>query len=592
MKEKALALSKAGLAIIPVHGKRAFLKGWQNLATTDEEQISKWWDENPGANIAIVTGREKNVIVVVDVDNHNGVDGEISLQALEGELGTLPKNRWEAESGSGGRHLYFACYQDLPNVTGLAPGVDVKATNGYVVAPPSVHPDTSRAYKWAEGKSPFDTNNLDVLPEEWIKAIQHHRHKGKQILERSEGADIPEGERNDALFNYGRQLREAGVKANELRKMLLDYNKQKCMPTLEENEVLRIYDSVMTRGTKPGKKTAITIVPKKISELDDSPIEWLIPGWIPRTGITLLAGDGGTGKGLIWTSLVSDLSKGDGCFLRYEKDAEPKRCLVISAEDPENILRQRFEKAGGSENHISIVGLDTIQYDSIEAEVEGLTFDRPEMEDLIKQTKPDLVICDPLQSFLSRQTDMSSRNAMRHALTRVMNLSSRHQCAFVVIAHTNKRNETGRLKIADSADLWDISRSVLMTGKCEKGRYISLEKGNYCDIATVPTIIFSIENGVVNVLETTDKKMADFVQDQKGWNPGASESTSLKQECCNAILGLLSENDGTLEATKMDETLRETFSLATIKRAKHELVNAKFIRMNRQKGGSVVYTRN
>lgn len=35
---------------------------------------------------------------------------------------------------------------------------------------------------------------------------------------------------------------------------------------------------------------------KTASELDNSPVEWLVPGWIPKRGITLLCADGGTGK--------------------------------------------------------------------------------------------------------------------------------------------------------------------------------------------------------------------------------------------------------------------------------------------------------
>jgi hypothetical protein len=53
-------------------------------------------------------------------------------------------------TGGGGWHLYYRHPGGplLPALPGR-PGVDVKADGGYVVAPPSVHPGTGRAYRWA-----------------------------------------------------------------------------------------------------------------------------------------------------------------------------------------------------------------------------------------------------------------------------------------------------------------------------------------------------------------------------------------------------------------------------------------------------------
>ena len=37
---------------------------------------------------------------------------------------------------------------------------------------------------------------------------------------------------------------------------------------------------------------------RKMSEIKVKPIEWVIPGVVPRGELTLLGGDGGVGKGL------------------------------------------------------------------------------------------------------------------------------------------------------------------------------------------------------------------------------------------------------------------------------------------------------
>lgn len=117
-------------------GKHPVYPAWQDNATTDPDQIAKWWGERPCANIGIATG-EASGIFVLDVDPDNG--GLDSLTALEGEHEPLPETR-RHETGSGGLHFYFAWPGFNPrNSSGkLGPGLDIRADGGQVVAPPSV----------------------------------------------------------------------------------------------------------------------------------------------------------------------------------------------------------------------------------------------------------------------------------------------------------------------------------------------------------------------------------------------------------------------------------------------------------------------
>ncbi len=66
---------------------------------------------------------------------------------------------------------------------------------------------------------------------------------------------------------------------------------------------------------------------------------------------------------------------------------------------------------------------------------------------------------------------------------------------FLIICHTNKRKGAyGRDRIADSADLWDVCRSVMMAGYTEEQgvRYLSNEKNNYEQLHG-ETILFTID---------------------------------------------------------------------------------------------------
>ncbi|ARJ67439.1 hypothetical protein WV31_18095 [Magnetospirillum sp. ME-1] len=78
-------------------------------ASTDPEQIRRWWRRWPWANVAIATGASGLVVIDVDVgidrDGHQK-EGEASLADLERDYGPLP-DTVEAITGSGGRHILF-----------------------------------------------------------------------------------------------------------------------------------------------------------------------------------------------------------------------------------------------------------------------------------------------------------------------------------------------------------------------------------------------------------------------------------------------------------------------------------------------------
>ena len=70
----------------------------------------------------------------------------------------------------------------------------------------------------------------------------------------------------------------------------------------------------------------------------------------------------------------------------------------------------------------------------------------------------------------------------------------------------------GRKRIADSSDIWDGSRSVLMVGTCPDSnmRYISQEKSNYGRLQD--TVLYTLNENCVPVFESySEKKDRDFV---------------------------------------------------------------------------------
>ena len=145
-------------------GKHPHVKHGLHAATTDMDQIRRWWRLWPNANVGIATGRE-SAIVVIDIDPPAGNQ---SLDTLTQSDRALPLTM-TVRTGSGGSHLYF-CHpgHSLPNTTARIPGfdeplpgIDMRADSGYVVAPPSAH--------ISGGKYLFDNPNVEQadLPD-WI----------------------------------------------------------------------------------------------------------------------------------------------------------------------------------------------------------------------------------------------------------------------------------------------------------------------------------------------------------------------------------------------------------------------------------------
>ena len=151
-------------------------------ASTDPSCIRQWWQERPDANLGIATGAVSG-IDVLDVD---GELGARSLEELTRRFGELPA-AIEAKTGNG-RHIYFAHSAPLRCRTRFAPGLDLKACGGYVVAAPSVHENGS-VYGWAPGRGPDDSGPGRWPPwldrRDWPVSRSHQRNEPGRRLSSS-----------------------------------------------------------------------------------------------------------------------------------------------------------------------------------------------------------------------------------------------------------------------------------------------------------------------------------------------------------------------------------------------------------------------
>jgi hypothetical protein len=151
-------------------------------------------------------------ICVIDIDPRNGG----SQDKLEALCGPLPATctAWSGRR-DGGHHLYFMRPKGDLSGARLPPGIDLKdADRGYVIVPPSPHPDTGQPYRWEH------EHEIALIPYRLWELLQPEP-VSRTIFSPREGDDFSqllswvaatqEGSRDDHTFFAACRLAEKGA---------------------------------------------------------------------------------------------------------------------------------------------------------------------------------------------------------------------------------------------------------------------------------------------------------------------------------------------------------------------------------------------
>jgi len=236
---EALRLTELGLMVIPLlpRSKRPGHRwGQYQHEQPNAGELIATFGHSPSANLAIVTGTVSGILVV-DID---GDEGKETFALAGGDT-----NTWCVETSHGLHYYYRHPGEKVGNSVKQVPGIDIRGDGGYVVAPPSVHPDGSR-YVWR--LAPWDIALAD--PDDWLlKLIRNDCGSASNTAGLC--TIIEAGRRNDTLYRLARSLRQRGLSQAGTLSALVTENRTRCAPPLHDGEVKRIVENAYTQPNRP-----------------------------------------------------------------------------------------------------------------------------------------------------------------------------------------------------------------------------------------------------------------------------------------------------------------------------------------------------
>lgn len=234
--------------------KKPLVKNWPQLANSDPAELTKMFGNSriSRVGIGIATGKASN-LVVLDIDTGSEKDGRVWL---DGPGQALPLTAC-SNTPSGGKHFYFSYPSgcDVRNSASvIAPGVDIRAEGGYVVAPPSRN--TRGKYDWA--LAPINGCDLIAPFPDWLSeklarkrvdwTPRSYTFRPWDRVRRQVSDPIPQGARNSTLASRcGTLCKVHGATFEWVVRALHEINAYCCQPPLSPREVDGIARSIFRK---------------------------------------------------------------------------------------------------------------------------------------------------------------------------------------------------------------------------------------------------------------------------------------------------------------------------------------------------------
>ena len=225
------------------------------------------------------------------------------------------------------------------------------------------------------------------------------------------------------------------------------------------NEVLKQKDKlpdgkyisrrIMLRGES--EKKAVPMI--RMSEVQQTEVEWFWHPYIPFGKLTIIQGNPGEGKTFFAMQLAAACTNRK--FLPQMEPFEPFNMIFQTAEDGlGDTVKPRLLSAEADLERVLV----------IDDANNPLTLADERIENAIRENHARLVIIDPLQAFLGANVDMNRANEVRPIFRRLADVAQATNCAIVMIGHLAAGSQSTYRGLG-SIDITAVVRSLLFIGK-------------------------------------------------------------------------------------------------------------------------------
>jgi putative DNA primase/helicase len=234
-------------------------------------------------NVGIKTN---STLFAIDVDFRH--KGDSTIRQLEANLGDLPATL-KTITGNG----YHKYYKILPGQIKKLPkelgaGVDLKGEGGFLVAPPSIH-FSGKQYQFEDFEFLEEDLMVNVasLPTNWIDFI----NSKKLIIKDStkSGAKIPNGSRNNTLFEISIQHRQKEISKQDSLAIIKHRNQYDCEVPLSDSEIESINSSAYRYDNSPPFEKINLASEERLTPKSLNPdlIPWGLRPWLTNKAIEI-----------------------------------------------------------------------------------------------------------------------------------------------------------------------------------------------------------------------------------------------------------------------------------------------------------------
>lgn len=469
--EVALAYASWGWHVLPVlpNGKNPATQHGVNDATIDPVQIARWWTQNPEFNIGIAAG-ERSGLVVFDIDPRNG--GDDSWSKWIRDNGATPDGLMQLTAGGGQHHI--GIYEPGIRSCKLVEGVDLLSNGRYFVAYPSTI--EGREYQWEASSDPFDGIVPFKIPTRWYNAY-NSRRKPIDVTPSTTGGGLIHGSRNNGLTALGGAMRRYGMTESEIMAALAIANETRCEIPLPSSELSQIVKSVcrydlesdIAASVSVGSEAADDILAASMAQKSEyfftrgtaflgqpSPLMWIIKGWIPDLGVSMVYGESGSGKTFITLDMACHIAAG----LEWQGRRTRSGLVVYMAGEANFGMGRRIASWC---KHNGVSNLDNLIISNKAIDIDSPTMAAQVIGAVKELTKDDaaLIVIDTLNNHMGG--DENSARDARNMLNSANIIGSALNAAICIVHHVGVSNNAQSRARGSSAWKASLDSQIMVT---------------------------------------------------------------------------------------------------------------------------------